>query len=67
MAKAPEPEAWSRTPAGEPLSRSARENWRRLLTHVEEWMKDDTGYDERVWPELLHAISEDRMSYRSRG
>ncbi len=67
MAKVPGPGAWCRTSTGEPLNRSAEEKWARLLAHIEEWMKDDTGYDERVWPEFLRNLNANRMSYRSRG
>jgi hypothetical protein len=66
MAKPRKRDAWCRTPSGEPLDRPPKEKWRRLLAHVEEWTKDDTGYDERAWPEILRSLNADRMSHRSR-
>ena len=30
------------------------------------WLADDSGYDERTWPELKKAIERDRTSYRRR-
>jgi hypothetical protein len=30
------------------------------------WLADDSGYDERTWPELKKAIEESRTSYRRR-
>ena|SRR5437763_6503984 len=30
----------------------------------DEWMADDTGYDEETWPLLKAALEEDRLSYR---
>jgi hypothetical protein len=33
---------------------------------LHEWLEDDSGYDERVWPRLKAAIEEDRLSYRKR-
>ena len=33
---------------------------------LHEWLADDSGYDERAWPQLKEAIEEDRLSYRKR-
>lgn len=33
---------------------------------LEEWLADESGYDERVWPVVRKAIEENRASYRSR-
>jgi Fic family protein len=32
---------------------------RRLL---DTWLADESGYDERVWPQLKKAIEENRLS-----
>ena len=37
---------------------------RAALGLLEEWLADDTGYDERVWPELKKALEEDRPRAR---
>ena len=42
---------------------------RRQLAAIDllnEWLADDSGYDERTWPELKRAIERDRTSYRRR-
>ena len=36
---------------------------RRLL---QEWLADDSGYDEDVWPEVKQLIEENRLSPRKR-
>ncbi len=33
---------------------------------LREWMEDDSGYDEEVWPSLKEAIELHRLSYRKR-
>ena len=33
---------------------------------LHQWLADESGYDERVWPRLKEAIEEDRLSYRKR-
>lgn len=33
---------------------------------LREWMADESGYDERVWPIAKRAIEENRTSHRSR-
>jgi len=35
----------------------------RLLRN---WLDDDSGYDEKVWPEIKQRLEEDRPSFRSR-
>lgn len=37
-----------------------------LLDLMEEWMSDESGYEERTWPELKKNIEANRMSYRKR-
>jgi hypothetical protein len=36
------------------------------LRLLREWMADESGYDERVWPIIKRALEENRTSYRSR-
>lgn len=31
---------------------------------LDEWMEDDSGYDEEAWPELKEALDRDRLSNR---
>jgi hypothetical protein len=33
---------------------------------LHQWLEDDSGYDERVWPRLKAALEEDRLSDRKR-
>jgi len=33
---------------------------------LREWMADESGYDEQVWPIVKKAIEENRSSYRRR-
>lgn len=40
---------------------AAAERFRNLL---DEWMADDSGYDEEAWPELKDALDRDRLGYR---
>ncbi len=37
-----------------------------LIELLDEWMANDSGYDEAVWPRVKQAIQENRLSYRSR-
>jgi hypothetical protein len=31
---------------------------------LDEWMADESGYDEETWPELKEALDRDRLSSR---
>lgn len=31
---------------------------------LDEWMADESGYDEEAWPELKEALDRDRLGYR---
>ena len=31
---------------------------------LDEWLADESGYDEEAWPELKEALDRDRLSYR---
>jgi hypothetical protein len=43
--------------------RQTNEAARRLL---QEWLTDDSGYDEEVWPKVKLIIEENRLSPRKR-
>ena len=43
--------------------RQKNEAARRLL---QEWLADDSGYDEEVWPKVKLIIEENRLSLRKR-
>lgn len=52
-----------------PPNRDFPEYRRRQLAAVDllnEWLADDSGYDERTWPQLKKDIEENRSSYRRR-
>jgi excisionase family DNA binding protein len=36
----------------------------RAIRLLDEWMADDSGYDEETWPELKAALDRDRLSSR---
>lgn len=46
--------------------RSRRERYAMLITLIESWLADDSGYDEEVWPQLKAGIEESRTSTRKR-
>lgn len=33
---------------------------------LQQWMKDESGYDEQVWPQVKELIEENRLSERKR-
>ena len=33
---------------------------------LQQWMEDESGYDERVWPQVKQMIEENRLSDRKR-
>jgi hypothetical protein len=37
---------------------------RKLTKLLDTWLADESGYDERVWPQLKKAIEENRLSSR---
>ncbi len=43
--------------------RAARDD---ILRAIDEWLADESGYDEKVWPELKKAIEANRLSARKR-
>jgi len=38
----------------------------KLLRLLDEWMRDESGYDEKIWPALKHSLEKDRFSRRNR-
>jgi uncharacterized lipoprotein len=47
----------------EQAQRDKNEAARRLL---QEWLADETGYDEEVWPQVKQLLEDNRLSMRSR-
>ncbi|HEY7347239.1 MAG TPA: hypothetical protein VH599_02885 [Ktedonobacterales bacterium] len=41
------------------------ERTERLFRHLDEWLADESGYDEETWPKVKAALEEDRLSSRS--
>jgi len=35
-----------------------------VIALLDEWLKDESGYDEETWPELKEALDRDRLSKR---
>jgi hypothetical protein len=36
----------------------------KAIRLLDEWMADESGYDEETWPELKTALDQDRLSSR---
>jgi hypothetical protein len=51
------------SPDEQAARRQKNEAARRLL---HEWLADESGYDEEVWPQVKQIIEDNRMSMRSR-
>ena len=49
-----------------PKSASERAKSEAAIRLLEEWMADESGYDEEVWPRLKEAMEANRLSYRKR-
>ena len=49
---------------GDKAVRSAKREAAGML--LQEWLADESGYDERTWPVVEKAIEENRPSYRRR-
>jgi len=41
-----------------------RRRYDALVLLLDEWMADESGYDEETWPELMEALDRDRSSFR---
>ena len=50
----------AKTPAGR------RRRYTAILEMIESWQADRSGYEERVWPDLVRQIEADRLSPRER-
>ena len=37
-----------------------------VIRLLKEWMADESGYDEQIWPIIREIIEENRLSYRAR-
>ena len=35
-----------------------------VIALLDEWLQDESGYDEETWPELKEALDRDRLSER---
>lgn len=50
------------------LRHRTRDDQRRrneaAIAHLESWLADDSGYDERMWPQIKEAIRANRLSER---
>src|SRR5947209_627594 len=51
-----------RAPVEAPLS--ARERAEKVIQLLDEWMADESGHDEEMWPKLKAVLEEDRLSSR---
>lgn len=44
---------------------SVEEKWiKQVIALVDQWLDDDSGYDEATWPELKESLDRDRPSNR---
>jgi hypothetical protein len=37
---------------------------KKAIALLDEWMDDDSGYDEKTWPELKQSLARNRLSDR---
>ena len=37
----------------------------KAIALLDEWMADESGYDEEMWPQIQAALERDRLSSRS--
>lgn len=37
---------------------------KKAIVLLDEWIDDDSGYDEKTWPELKQSLDRDRLSDR---
>jgi hypothetical protein len=50
--------------ASEPLRPHKQDKSKAILALLDEWLQDESGYDEETWPELKVALDRDRLSKR---
>jgi hypothetical protein len=48
----------------EPSRPHSQKNSAAVLALLNEWLQDESGYDEETWPELKLALDRDRLSKR---
>jgi len=51
---------------GESAGESDKAARAEILRALDEWLADESGYDEKIWPELKKAIEANRLSARKR-
>lgn len=47
-----------------PKMNAQREKNQAARRLIQEWLMDESGYDEAIWPTVKQAIEENRTSYR---
>jgi hypothetical protein len=47
-----------------PIVESATSRAKAAIALLDDWLADESGYDERTWPELKVALDRDRLSSR---
>ena len=50
---------------GDAKSSQMKKN-QKVIELLNEWLADESGYDEREWPAIKKLIEDNRMSYRKR-
>lgn len=45
---------------------SDRERMHKIIQLLDEWMADESGYDEETWPELKKALNRERDNVSAR-
>ena len=53
------------SPASSYANTEERRGVERVIRLLDEWMADESGYDEETWPELKAALERDRTSSRN--
>jgi hypothetical protein len=48
----------------DPLRPRKQNKAEAVLALLDEWLDDESGYDEQTWPELKDALDRDRLSAR---
>jgi hypothetical protein len=47
-----------------PLTDLGAERVRKAIALLDQWLNDDSGYDEETWPELKKSLDRERLSNR---
>lgn len=53
-------------PLPESIGKADEAARKEILRALGEWLADESGYDEKVWPKLKKALEESRLSQRKR-